>query len=273
MEVEAFYDSLLVKNAFGDVTVGGYRKVLSKFLRDLGNSEPTSEQVERHIAGMRKVNYSYSHIRNSIVILERYMEFIGTPVKLGRMKRPHPIVKDILSEGEVARMLGACNGIREQVIISILAYSGIRNSEFCNLKVRDVDLDKGLIRIFDGKGSKDRLAYVSRECLKLINDYLNEYLREKDDYLITTLVEGNQYTGWDLRKRVKVISKRTGILKRVYPHLMRHSLASHLVSRNCSVITIMNLLGHTNLNTTQIYLRSFPQKVQAEYMFVVPNYI
>ncbi len=273
MRVEDFYRSLLIREAFSEVTIEGYKKVLSKFIREIKTREPTKQQVENYVAQLRKRNYSYSHIRNTVVILEKYMKFRKKPVKLGRMKRPQPIVKDILTEGEVARILGACKNSREKTIVSVLVYSGIRNKEFCSLKVEDLDLDKGLIRIFGGKGSKDRLGYISHECSTIINNYLEKFPREKKQFLITTLFSGRQYCGWALRKRIRTIAKRAGIEKRVYPHLMRHSLASHLVSRNCSLLTLQNLLGHSQLNTTQLYLRSFPQKIQAEYLYLVPNYI
>ena len=247
MEIESFYNSLLVKYAFADYTIEGYKRVLSKFIKDVGTNEPTEQQIENYVAGMRKKKLSYSHVRNTTVILEKFSGFLGRTIKLGRMRRPKSIVKDILTEGEIARILGACKNSREKTIISILAYSGIRN--------------------------KDRLAYISRECAKIIADYLVEYPRSKDRFLTTALASGKQYSGWALRKRLKVVAGRAEIKKRVYPHLMRHSLASHLVSKNCSILTLMNLLGHSQLNTTQLYLRSFPQKIQAEYNYLVPNYL
>jgi len=272
MNTEDFYRQLLVREGYSDCTIDGYKKVLTKFIREIG-SKPTRRQIENYIAEMRKKKYSFSHIRNTSVILEKFSKFLKRPIKLGRMRRPKPIVKEILTEGEVARILGACKNKREKAIVSILAYSGIRNREFCSLRVKDIDLEKGIIRIFDGKGEKERLAYITQDCQKIITDYLNEYARDKDQFLITTLARGEQYNGWALRKRVKVVTGRVKIDKRIYPHLFRHSLASHLVSKNCSLLTLMNLLGHSSLNTTQIYLRSFPQKIQAEYQYLVPNYL
>lgn len=267
---EAFYSHLSIKRAFGDVTIEGYRRTLTKFLKE---SQPKCECVEKYILDMKERKYSYSHIRNTIVILENYMAFIRRPIKLGRMRRPKPIVKDILTEGEVARILAACKNSREKTMLALLTYSGMRNKELCSLKTGSISLDEGVIRIFDGKGSKDRLVYITRECAKILMEYLQCFPRSKEGFLITTLVKGNHYKGQDLRKMVKVVSKRAKVNKRVYPHLFRHSLASHLVSRNCSLVTLQNLLGHSQLNTTAIYIRSFPQKIQAEYQYLVPNYI
>lgn len=272
-ELEPFYNFLLIKKGFGDVTIDGYRRVLSKITRDIGSFTPTVEQVENYIAEMRRKKYSFSHIRNTSIVLDRYMKFIGCPVEFARMKRPKPMIKDTLTEGEIARILAACKNSREQAMIAILAYSGIRNKEFCNLKTTEVDLDNGLLKIMGGKGNKDRVAYISRECGKIISEYLRDYPRNGESYLTTTLVRNNQYTGWDLRKMVKVIAKRAKIKKRVYPHLYRHSLAVNLLSRGANIMSISSILGHSSLQSTLIYAHSIPQKVQNEYGYFCPNYV
>ena len=270
--IKDFYDYLLVKRGFSDVTIDGYKKVLTRVLKDLGTLKPRRSQVENYIVEMRKKKYSFSHIRNTSVILEKYMEFIGRSVKFARMRRPKPIIKDTLTEGEIARILAACKNSREQAIIATLAYSGIRNKEFCGLKTTSVDLDGGVLKIVNGKGSKDRIAYISRECVKIVSEYLRDYPRNGQSFLITTLVRDNQYTGWDLRKRVKVLARRAGIRKRTFPHLFRHSLAVNLLARGGNIMTIQQILGHQSLQSTLIYAHSIPHKVQNEYHYFCPNY-
>ena len=271
MNVEKFYDYLLVKLGLGNVTIEGYRKVLSKFIREIGTEKPKRTHVENYIAKMRKSNYSYSHIANTSVALERYMTFLKRPLKLGRPRKPKQIVKNVLTEGEVARILAVCKNERERAILSILVYSGIRNKELCGLKPEDVDFDNQYLKIIGGKGSKDRLAYISRECTKDVIEYVGKYKR-KDTYLFTTLREDRQYNGWALRKMVKVVSKRAGVKKRVYPHLLRHSLACNLLNRGANIMTIKEQLGHADIRTTMLYARSTPQRVQQEYNFFIPNF-
>ena len=270
--MEKFYDYLLIKKNFSDVTIKNYRQCLTRVIKEIG-LKPKIEQIEKYVAEMRRKGYSYSHIRNTSNALEKWMEFIGRPLKLPRMKRPKSIIKDILTEGEIARILAASKDSREKTIIAVLAYSGIRNKEFCSLKTRNVDLDNGVLKIIDGKGNKDRIAYISRECGKIISEYLRDYSRNGESFLITTLVRDNQYTGWDLRKRIKVMAKRAGIKKRVYPHLMRHSLAVNLLQRGSNIMSIQQILGHQSLQSTLIYAHSIPQKVQNEYHFFCPQYL
>lgn len=91
--------------------------------------------------------------------------------------------------------------------------------------------------------------------------------------MFKSLVRKTKYTTWALRKMVKKISKKAGIEKRVYPHLFRHSLATNLVKRGANVLMVQKQLRHEKLETTQIYIRSFPGRVQDEYQYFVPEYL
>lgn len=269
--LEDFYNELEYKKQFRFITIENYKKVLKKIFKDLGTLKVTKKQAENWMLNMQKEKFSASHINNTAVILERYLAFNGRKVKLIRVKKPKPLVKDTLSEGEIARILAACSNNREKAMIAILAYSGLRASELCNLTVPNIDLDKGIIQVIDGKGGKDGVSYISRECCKIVNEYLQEY--STNPHMFKTLVKRNKYTTWDLRKMVKKVSKKAGINKRVYPHLFRHSLATNLVKRGANVLMVQKQLRHEKLETTQIYIRSFPGRVQDEYQFFIPEYL
>ena len=268
--IEDFFDSLYAKLGFCKITVEGYKRTLNKVLRDLETKKPTIRQIEKYVAEMHKKGYSYSHLRNTIIILERYSQFLKRPIKLARPRKPQPMIKEILSEAEVVRILAATKNVREKAILSILAYTGIRNKELCSLKVKDVDFDNSVIKVFGGKFNKDRAVNIQRDGIKTIGEYLGEYKRNPDDWLFTTLVGGIQYNGWALRKLVKVVSKRAKIKKRVYPHLFRHTIASLLVQKGANLMTIMSLLGHKNYATTLIYAQFSPQRVAQEYNYFCP---
>lgn len=271
MNIEEFYNGLSAKEGLGELTITGYKKVLNKFFKEIDTLKPNRKQIEEYIALMRKHDYSYNHVINTSVALERYMVFIKRPIKLGRPRKPKQIIKNTLTEGEIARILAASKNEREKAMLAVLAYSGIRNKELCFLKTEDVDLNNQYLRVVGGKGNKDRIVYISKECNKIITEYTGKYER-KDTFLFTTLREDKQYNGWALRKMVKVVSKRAGIKKRVYPHLFRHSLACNLLNRGANIMTIKEQLGHADLRTTLIYAHSTPQRVQQEYNFYCPNY-
>ena len=268
-----FFDYLIVKKGFEKVTIENYKRVISKFVKDVGAEQPTQEQVEKYIVDIVKRDCSYSHIVNSSVTLERYMEFLGKPIKIARPRKPKTLVaKEILTEGEVARMLAVTKNDRENAMLSVLVYGGLRNKELCNLKVKDIDIDNFLIKIFGGKFKKDRIVPTTKECIKIIQDYLRDFPREVNKYLFTTMVKNKQYNGWALRKRIKIIAKRAKIKKRVYPHLLRHTLATHLLSKGMNIVAVQKILGHERIETTMQYIHLSPQKIRSEYQYYVPNY-
>ena len=270
---EKFYDFLLIKLGFGEITIGGYKRVLSKFFRDTKTERPKKKQAETYIGDMRKKTYSFSHIINTSIAIRRYMEFIKRPIKITLPRKSRPLIKDVMTEGEVARILAATKNGREKAMLAILAYSGIRNKELCNLKAHDVNLDDNVIKVICGKFSKDRVVNISKECAKITAKYMGQYLPSVNgQFLFTTLREGKQYNGWALRKVVKVVSKRANIEKRVYPHLFRHSLATNMLNKGANILTIQSQLGHSKIETTMIYIRSFPYRVKMEYDFYVPSY-
>ena len=169
-------------------------------LRDVDSIRPTHKKLEKHMAGMYDKDYSYNHIVNTALAIERYMEFIKKPIVFGRPKKPKRIIKETLSEAEIAVILNACKNVREKSIIALVAYSGIRSKELCGLRVRDVDLGNNALKVLDGKGSKERVVCISGSCIPILLEYLNQYPRCPEDYLFTTLERGGKYTGYALRK-------------------------------------------------------------------------
>jgi len=269
--LESFYDYLEYKRQFRPVTIGNYKRILNKIFKDLGTIDIKPKMAEEWILNMQKRNLSASHINNTAAILTCYDKFSGIELNLIRVKKPKPLIKDTLTEGEVARIIAACSNSREKAIVSLLAYSGIRANELCNLKVEDVDLDNGVVHIINGKGGKDGISYIARECCKMVAEYIKEY--ETNPHLFKTLQKKVRYTTWALRKLVKKVATLARINKRVFPHLFRHSLATNLVKKGANILTVQKQLRHENLETTQIYIRSFPERVQDEYAFFKPNYV
>ena len=273
INIEKFYDYLLVKFGFQKITIENYRRVLNKVFKDLETTRPSKAQVENYVAEMKKKSYSFSHLINTSVAIERYMEFIRRSIKIVKPRKRVSLIKDVMTEGEVARILAATKNNREKAMLAILAYSGIRNKELCNLKVHDINLDDNSLKVICGKFSKDRVVNISKECAKVVSGYIGQYIPNPNgQFLFTTLREGKQYNGWALRKVVKVVSKRANIKKRVYPHLFRHSLATNLINRGANILTVQQQLGHEKITTTMIYIQSSPQRTQKEYSFFVPSY-
>lgn len=269
--MEDFKKFLFIKKGLQDVTVKGYVAGVKRMERRIG-IRPTNSQLEQYIYEIYNSNYSYSHKTNQALTIEHYTEFLGNPLKFGRQRKPKAIVKDTLTEAEITKMIFCCKNLKEKTIITLLAYSGIRNKELCNLKVKDCEISGNQIHVIQGKGLKDGVSQISTACSKLLQTYIQVNNLQSEDYLFETY-QGNQYTGGALRKRVKIISIRANIFRRIYPHLFRHSLAVNMLIRGADIITLKNQLRHTLLDTTLHYLNSLILSERNSYAKFEPSYL
>lgn len=272
-QIKKFEEYLVVDKGLGPVTVEGYCRTTNFALRKMRKFCPKYDHVKKHILWMHEKKYSYSHLVNTSIALEHYTAFKGDVVKIGRPKKPKRIIKNVLSESEISRIVQATKNIREKAIICLLAYTGIRNLEMCNLKLVDIDLGDNQLTVRGGKNVKDRLIHMSSECTTVLIEYLQSFPRQKEDFLFQTIVKKNSLSTGDLRKTLKVIAKRANIEKRVHPHLLRHSLATNLLNRGASLMLIKQQLGHVFIESVMIYVVSMPFRTRSEYDFYKPAYM
>ncbi|MBI9085377.1 MAG: tyrosine-type recombinase/integrase [Desulfobacterales bacterium] len=253
-------------------TTDNYRRMLSKLLRDLGSAAPGHDALREYVAAMREAGYSHSYVSNVCLVIEAYTAHQGRCLCLGRGKKPLPAPKEPLSEGEVAVIMAACRDPRERAVISLLAYSGMRNEELCRLRPADILMDTRQVRIRQGKGGSGRLARISGKCCTDAAVYLSEHPRGAQDWLFTSLRRGRQFEGATVRRLVRRVVARTMIQKPVHPHLFRHSLACNMLSRGANLFAIRDQLGHADIQTTMIYLRSANSRAAAQYEMYCPSY-
>lgn len=271
--IRKFEEYLVVERGLSKITVDGYSRCMRIVLRRIGQLSPRKQQIKEHILWMHEKQYSYSHIVNTSIAIEHYASLKGVEIRIGRPRKPRRIVKDILSESEVSRLIQITKNIREQAVVCLLSYSGIRNRELCGLKVDDIDLGSNHIRILGGKNKKDRIVNISPECTRTLIEYLIQYPRQRTDFLFSTVVRNNPLAPGDLRKMIRTLALRAKIGRRVYPHLLRHSLATNLLNRGASLIMIQNQLGHAFIESTMIYATSQPFRNRSEYDFFKPAYM
>ncbi len=235
---------------------------------------PAHVDVERYIADMYRAGESFGHTSNAIKAIERYMEFLGNPIRLGRPRKPKRANLSTLSEAKIAVMISNAPTLRERAILTLLAYSGIRNRELTEVRVRDVDIPQQSVLVECGKGAKGRVCCVAGECMEILADYLRTRAGEPEDRLFVTVRHRHPLQTQDIRKLVRVAARRAGISKRVWPHLFRHSLATALLSRGASVYSIQALLGHSNVSTTlEYYLHPTARTTRSDYYRCVPSFV
>ncbi|NJE02665.1 site-specific tyrosine recombinase/integron integrase [Thermococcus sp. MV11] len=212
----------------------------------------------RFLARLRREGYSSRSLNLVVQALRSYFRFEGYDEEAEKLKPPK-VPKSLpkaLTREEVKRLLSVIPPTRrrDRLIVLLLYGAGLRVSELCNLKKGDIDLDRGLIVVRGGKGAKDRVVPIPEFLVGEIRAYIetreddSEYLlveerrREKDRLSPKTV--------WYLLKKY---GARAGI--EVTPHKLRHSFATHMLERGVDIRAIQELLGHSNLSTTQIYTK------------------
>ena len=154
----------------------------------------------------------------------------------------------VLNRYEVSRMIYCTENKKHKVILSLLYYAGLRLNEAINLRWEDIDFERRVIHIKMGKGGKDRVVFLHE---KLAQNLKNLGIRKWGLVLISD--KEKRYNGRSVQEIVKMAAKRAKINKRVTPHTLRHSFATHLLESGADIRYIQYLLGHKDLKTTQIY--------------------
>ncbi len=271
--LERFGNYLYARCGLSESTVQLMLGFVRRFAPKIG-LDPAHDQIEAYIADMRRKGDSYANVSNAIKAVEHYMQFRGDPIRLKRPRKPQGAGVVVLSEGKIALLLAAAGTLRERAMLGLLAYGGIRNRELTELRVRDVDVPQQSVSIVNGKGSKARVCCVSGECMEILAGYLRERQAGPDEFLFVTVRHKHKLQTQDVRKIVRTTARRAGIERRVWPHLLRHSLATALLSRGASVYSIQALLGHSFVSTTmEYYLHPSSRNVRADYLRCVPSFV
>ena len=159
----------------------------------------------------------------------------------------------VLSQEEVARLLEAAPGLKYKAALSVAYGAGLRVCEVANLKVSDIDSPRMTLRVEQGKGQRDRYVMLSPQLLELLRDWW--WASRPRAWLFPGQNPVNPMSARQLRRIVYAAAQATGITKRVSPHTLRHSFATHLLEQNVDIRVIQVLLGHAKLETTALYTR------------------
>ncbi len=244
-------ENLKLKN-YSNQTIKSYLIHVKKYLEFLekinSNQEPSSENVKKYILKKLKENEP-SSVGHCVFALKYFFkEILNQELDIPNPKRNKKI-PDILSIDEIKRMIDSTNNIKHRLIIKLLYGCGLRVSEIINLKKRDLNFEENLIKINLAKGKKDRFVKIPFSIKEELKSYI---LLSLGDYLFESIRNG-KLTKKTIGKIVENSAKKAQIKKRVYPHLLRHSFATHLLEQGTDLRIIQKLLGHSDIKTTQIY--------------------
>lgn len=252
----AFADKLRIRK-YSESTYRTYGVYFKQFLAAHPNIDPkdiSEEQIITHVITTVKQHNYATKTQNQIVnaIKFYYEKVLGLKKKEYWIPRPRKEFKlpVVASEEEIVRLLVAANNLKYQCIIGMLYSTGIRREELVNLRIADVDMDRMQVTVRSGKGKKDRVTLLSQRMAVALGKYLAEY---KPHYWMFEGSERSKYSGTSITKLVRDARIAAGIKKKITPHVLRHSFATHLMDNGTDTRYIQELLGHASLETTAIY--------------------
>ncbi|MBU0546443.1 tyrosine-type recombinase/integrase, partial [Patescibacteria group bacterium] len=170
-------------------------------------------------------------------------------LRIPRAKREHKL-PSVLSKEEIKKMIALTKNPKHNCILSLLYGTGMRVGELVRLQMGEIDLTRGIIAVRCGKGAKDRFVMLPENLRDILSK--QSQLKQQNDFLFTN-GRGWRLTEASIQKVVKESAERADVRKKVSPHTLRHSFATHLLENGTDIRYIQALLGHAKLQTTEIY--------------------
>ncbi len=259
------YTQYLEGRRYSESTLITYTQLLSSFFGSIrldSDTIITSKTVDGYNThGIVRAGYSVSYQRQFVGALKLYLNMQPRhDVLADQLERPAKLKRlpTVLSDREVLSLIGSIRSIKHRCIVSVLYATGMRISEVLNLELRHIDFDRGTIHVVQSKGAKDRLIGLSPALKILIENYLLEFSPQR--YLFTGS-GGGPYSASSVRQIIKHATAKAGIQKKVTPHVLRHSYATHLIDNGVNLRHVQELLGHSKPETTMIYTHVSVQKL------------
>jgi len=270
-----YYQYLRLERSFSENTLDAYKKDLDKLLRyyeeeGIDFRHVTLEQLHTFSATLmdlgispRSISRILSGVRTFYKFLSLEHEIENDPCELLESPARGEHLPDVLTVEEIDQLIAAIDmtkpeGQRDRAILETLYSCGLRVSELCGLRISNLYLDEGFIRVH-GKGKKERLVPISDTAIMELKMWFTDrdQLHIKpghEDYVFVSCRRGTALSRITIFHIIKVLCEATGIRTTVSPHTFRHSFATHLLEGGANLRVIQELLGHENIDTTEIYL-------------------
>ncbi len=247
---------------------------LAAFVTELADGRPdrpraAAATLQRKTACLRSF---YRHLRRDGIIEHDPTSELRAPRSRARLPK-------VLSRDEVVRLLAQPQGsspaaYRDRALLETMYACGLRASEAISLELRDVDLEAGILRT-RGKGSKERLVPIGGKAIESLDVYLEKVrprlVGVRDDTRVFVNLRGGGLSRQGLYKIVQRHARSAGLERRMSPHTLRHTFATHLLAGGCDLRSLQEMLGHADIGTTQIYTHLSAERLRDVYFEAHPR--
>ena len=280
-KVKPYLEYCTYRKELDTKTIKAYRIDLTQFFSYVQSAEPEKETIEQYITDLHK-KYKQKTIKRKIASIKAFYSYLEeeelveqNPFRKIKVKFKETIILPrIIPREEIEQLLNyiyasisSLSGIqykhtlRDASVIEVFFATGARVYEISNIRAENINLNSGLIRIM-GKGRKERYIQISNTAvLDILRKYYEENEPEikKSGYFFINN-RGNRYTEQSIRLMLKKYTLKAGIQRKITPHMFRHSFATYLIEEGVDVSCVQQLLGHSSIKTTQIYIHVAAKK-------------
>ena len=286
--IEEYLRYLLIDKGYSNNTIESYKRDLIKFSdynKNKSIDDITNKDLKEYLKYLNNENLNEKSISRNISCLKSFYKFLvidkkikDNPSEILFLPKIRKSLPNTLTEEEILKLLDIDLtdnfSYRNKAMIELMYGTGLRVSELVNLKLQDIDLIDEVVRTF-GKGNKERIIPIGEYAAESLKVYINKYRnlllkKYNNDYLFLNN-HGNRMTRQGFFKIIKNIAKEKGINKPLSPHTLRHSFASHLLKYGADLRTIQELLGHSDISTTQIYTHISNEELKKNYKEFHPH--
>lgn len=279
--IEKYIDYLKYEKKLSENTINSYKNDLDWF-KDFFKKDLTKinlDDMHKYLDHLNKENKKATTVAHNITVINSFYSFLineniiatnpCTNIISPKLAKKLP---NYLTEEEVDKLLNiplkTAYDYRNKAMLELLYATGIRVSELINLKFVNLELQDDFIRVM-GKGSKERIIPMSNISKKYLIEYIEIYrktlLKSKDSEYLFINNQGNVISRVGFFKIIKKLCLENNISKNVSPHILRHSFATHLLAHGADLRVIQELLGHSDISTTQIYAHLINDKLKKDY--------
>lgn len=280
-KVKPYLEYCTYRKELDTKTIKAYRIDLTQFFSYVQSAEPEKETIEQYITDLHK-KYKQKTIKRKIASIKAFYSYLEeeelveqNPFRKIKVKFKETIILPrIIPREEIEQLLNyiyasisSLSGIqykhtlRDASVIEVFFATGARVYEISNIRAENINLNSGLIRIM-GKGRKERYIQISNTAvLDILRKYYEENEPEikKSGYFFINN-RGNRYTEQSIRLMLKKYTLKAGIQRKITPHMFRHSFATYLIEEGVDVSCVQQILGHSSIKTTQIYIHVAAKK-------------
>jgi len=261
------YMIVMYRQNYGIKTIKDYSSKISKLLSALHKvdmDDVTADEVNDFLDAMLKQQISFSYINQVYSAVKIHITRVTKKddfemEKLVRPRKRKSLPK-FISAKEVMRMIDAIDNPKHLLIFYLLYGAGLRRSEVLNLEINHIYWDRNQILVFNAKGQKDRMVNLSNETKLIMEDYFKVYKPVK--YLIEGQYPGEKYSESSVAAVIKRAKIKAQVARKVTPHVLRHSFATHMMDNGVLLPMIQKLLGHKDIKTTMIYTHVTKQNLE-----------